>query len=277
MQESFRNDKKTLYLVSTPIGNLKDITYRAVEILSNVEVIFAEDTRTSMRLLSHYNIKTKMKSYHEHNKLEKENDVLWYLENGFDVALISDAGTPGISDPGFEIANKVIEKGFNVSSIPGATASMTALVSSGLKMQPNLFLGFLPRKESEITLFLNKYLTVDATLIFYESPFRIDKTINYLFEILGDRRVVIARELTKIYETFIRTTLKEAIKIEFINKGEYVILVEGFIQEESNLSVIDLFVKYQKLGLDDMTNMKLIAKELGISKREVYDKIKTNK
>ncbi|WP_026392062.1 16S rRNA (cytidine(1402)-2'-O)-methyltransferase [Haploplasma modicum] len=277
MQESFRNDKKTLYLVSTPIGNLKDITYRAVEVLSNVEVIFAEDTRTSMRLLSHYNIKTKMKSYHEHNKLEKENDVLWYLENGFDVALISDAGTPGISDPGFEIANKVIEKGFNVSSIPGATASMTALVSSGLKMQPNLFLGFLPRKESEITLFLNKYLTVDATLIFYESPFRIDKTINYLFEILGDRRVVIARELTKIYETFIRTTLKEAIKIEFINKGEYVILVEGFIQEESNLSVIDLFVKYQKLGLDDMTNMKLIAKELGISKREVYDKIKTNK
>jgi 16S rRNA (cytidine1402-2'-O)-methyltransferase len=277
MQESFRNDKKTLYLVSTPIGNLKDITYRAVEILSNVEVIFAEDTRTSMRLLSHYNIKTKMKSYHEHNKLEKENDVLWYLENGFDVALISDAGTPGISDPGFEIANKVIEKGFNVSSIPGATASMTALVSSGLKMQPNLFLGFLPRKESEITLFLNKYLTVDATLIFYESPFRIDKTINYLFEILGDRRVVIARELTKIYETFIRTTLKEAIKMEFINKGEYVILVEGFIQEESNLSVIDLFVKYQKLGLDDMTNMKLIAKELGISKREVYDKIKTNK
>lgn len=277
MQESFRNDIKTLYLVSTPIGNLKDITYRAVEILSNVEVIFAEDTRTSMRLLSHYNIKTKMKSYHEHNKLEKENDVLWYLENGFDVALISDAGTPGISDPGFEIANKVIEKGFNVSSIPGATASMTALVSSGLKMQPNLFLGFLPRKESEITLFLNKYLTVDATLIFYESPFRIDKTINYLFEILGDRRVVIARELTKIYETFIRTTLKEAIKMEFINKGEYVILVEGFIQEESNLSVIDLFVKYQKLGLDDMTNMKLIAKELGISKREVYDKIKTNK
>jgi 16S rRNA (cytidine1402-2'-O)-methyltransferase len=277
MQESFRNDKKTLYLVSTPIGNLKDITYRAVEVLSNVEVIFAEDTRTSMRLLSHYNIKTKMKSYHEHNKLEKENDVLWYLENGFDVALISDAGTPGISDPGFEIANKVIEKGFNVSSIPGATASMTALVSSGLKMQPNLFLGFLPRKESEITLFLNKYLTVDATLIFYESPFRIDKTINYLFEILGDRRVVIARELTKIYETFIRTTLKEAIKMEFINKGEYVILVEGFIQEESNLSVIDLFVKYQKLGLDDMTNMKLIAKELGISKREVYDKIKTNK
>lgn len=277
MQESFRNDKKTLYLVSTPIGNLKDITYRAVEVLSNVEVIFAEDTRTSMRLLSHYNIKTKMKSYHEHNKLEKENDVLWYLENGFDVALISDAGTPGISDPGFEIANKVIEKGFNVSSIPGATASMTALVASGLKMQPNLFLGFLPRKESEITLFLNKYLTVDATLIFYESPFRIDKTINYLFEILGDRRVVIARELTKIYETFIRTTLKEAIKMEFINKGEYVILVEGFIQEESNLSVIDLFVKYQKLGLDDMTNMKLIAKELGISKREVYDKIKTNK
>lgn len=277
MQESFRNDKKTLYLVSTPIGNLKDITYRAVEVLSNVEVIFAEDTRTSMRLLSHYNIKTKMKSYHEHNKLEKENDVLWYLENGFDVALISDAGTPGISDPGFEIANKVIEKGFNVSSIPGATASMTALVSSGLKMQPNLFLGFLPRKESEITLFLNKYLTVDATLIFYESPFRIDKTINYLFEILGDRKVVIARELTKIYETFIRTTLKEAIKMEFINKGEYVILVEGFIQEESNLSVIDLFVKYQKLGLDDMTNMKLIAKELGISKREVYDKIKTNK
>lgn len=277
MQESFRNDKKTLYIVSTPIGNLKDITYRAVEVLSNVEVIFAEDTRTSMRLLSHYNIKTKMKSYHEHNKLEKENDVLWYLENGFDVALISDAGTPGISDPGFEIANKVIEKGFNVSSIPGATASMTALVSSGLKMQPNLFLGFLPRKESEITLFLNKYLTVDATLIFYESPFRIDKTINYLFEILGDRRVVIARELTKIYETFIRTTLKEAIKMEFINKGEYVILVEGFIQEESNLSVIDLFVKYQKLGLDDMTNMKLIAKELGISKREVYDKIKTNK
>ena len=273
-QVSFKNSKKTLYLVSTPIGNLEDITYRAISTLNSVSIVFAEDTRTSSILFKHYNINTKMISYHEHEKYDKIDLVLNYLKNGEDVALISDAGTPGISDPGFELVLKVIEQGFNVVSIPGATASITALTSSGLLMQPHLFVGFLPRKTNEIKFELNKYINLKATLIIYESPFRVKNTLKLLHEVYGNRKVVLARELTKLFETITRTTLLESLDLEINTKGEYVILVEGYIEEEIKLSIEELYEKYDNEGYKEKVIFEKIAKDLNISKKDVYQKIK---
>lgn len=277
MQQTFRNNKNTLYIVSTPIGNLSDITYRAVEILKEVKVVFAEDTRTSKILFDHYSINTPLESYYEFNKLTKIENVIKYLEDGYDVALISDAGTPGISDPGFELTEKVVEKGFNVTSVPGATASMAALTSSGLLMQPHLFIGFLPRKDNRIIEVLSSYKELDTTLIIYESPFRVANTLKVLYEYLGNRKIVLARELTKIYETFIRTTLKEAVLMDHITKGEYVILVSGNNEEKPKLSIEELYDIYMTEDIEEKEVLRMIAKDLGISRREVYTKLKTNK
>ena len=274
MQVSFRNDKKTLYLVSTPIGNLEDITFRAVKTLQEVAVIFAEDTRVTSKLLNHYNISKELITYHDHNRHDGAKRVIELLEEGLDVALVSDAGTPGISDPGYELVNYVIEAGFNVVSIPGASASITALTSSGLKMEPHLFVGFLPRKNSEIKSELEKILEVEATLIFYESPFRVKDTLNHLLDVLGDRKVAISRELTKMFETVIRTTLSEAITMEHDTRGEYVIIVEGYIKKESNKTIEELYLKYKDLELSEKDVFKKISLELGVSKRDVYQKIK---
>ena len=274
MQVSFRNDKKTLYLVSTPIGNLEDITFRAIKTLQEVAVIFAEDTRVTSKLLNHYNISKELITYHDHNRHDGAKRVIELLEEGLDVALVSDAGTPGISDPGYELVNYVIEAGFNVVSIPGASASITALTSSGLKMEPHLFVGFLPRKNSEIKSELQKILEVEATLIFYESPFRVKDTLNHLLDVLGDRKVAISRELTKMFETVIRTTLSEAITMEHDTRGEYVIIVEGYIKKESNKTIEELYLKYKDLELSEKDVFKKISLELGVSKRDVYQKIK---
>lgn len=274
MQVSFRNDKKTLYLVSTPIGNLEDITFRAIKTLQEVAVIFAEDTRVTSKLLNHYNISKELITYHDHNRHDGAKRVIELLEEGLDVALVSDAGTPGISDPGYELVNYVIEAGFNVVSIPGASASITALTSSGLKMEPHLFVGFLPRKNSEIKSELEKILEVEATLIFYESPFRVKDTLNHLLDVLGDRKVAISRELTKMFETVIRTTLSEAITMEHDTRGEYVIIVEGYTKKESNKTIEELYLKYKDLELSEKDVFKKISLELGVSKRDVYQKIK---
>ncbi|MDY0277068.1 MAG: 16S rRNA (cytidine(1402)-2'-O)-methyltransferase [Acholeplasma sp.] len=273
-QVSFKNKKPTLFLVSTPIGNLDDITYRAVYTLKSVNICFAEDTRTTGILFKHYDIKTKLASYHEHQKYEKINEVLNYLENGEDVALVSDAGTPGISDPGFELVGEVIKAGFYVVSIPGAVAGITALTSSGLQMQPHLFLGFLPRKESEIVSLLENYQDLNVTLIIYESPHRVSKTISYLHEVFGNKKIVIARELTKIYETFIRTSLDEAINIEYNNKGEYVLIIENEVIVNTNKTIEELYQEYKDKYLDEKELFKVIATRLNISKKEVYRKLK---
>lgn len=277
MQVSFREKKPTLYIVSTPIGNLEDITLRALNILKEVTVVFAEDTRKSKLLFNHYNINTKLLSYYEERKYEKIDDVLKYLNEGLDIALISDAGTPGISDPGFELINKVIENGYYVVSIPGATASIAALTTSGLLMQPHLFIGFLPRKQSEINAVLNKYLTLEATLIFYESPHRVAKTLEYLYQVYGNRKVVLARELTKMFETIIRTDLKQARDLEINIKGEYVILVEGYIKDSiENPNIVEFVNKYINQGYTEKEAMKKASIELNISRREVYSEYKIN-
>lgn len=276
MQQTFKNNKNTLFLVSTPIGNLEDITFRAINTLKDSVVVFAEDTRKSKVLFEKYNINTKLISYHEHEKYEKRDLVLSYLEKG-NVSLISDAGTPLISDPGFELVNYVLDNNFNVSSIPGASASITALTSSNLLALPHLFIGFLPRKKTEIINKLEEFKEVKATLIFYESPYRVLNTLKLMYEVYGNRLVTIARELTKIHETFIRTNLKNAINIDHIKKGEYVILVEGYTEEEINLSITELYNKYIKEGYREKVVFDKISKDLNISKREIYKEIKIDK
>jgi len=270
-------NKASLFIVSTPIGNLADITFRAVETLKNVEIIFAEDTRVSGVLLKKYDIKTKLDSYYEHNKMLKINKVLSFLEDGKNVALISDAGTPGVSDPGFELICEVIKKGFNVTSIPGAFAGICALVTSGIEIQPHLFIGFLPKKENEKKKILEEYKMLKASLIIYESPFRINKTIKLLHTILGNRKVSLSREITKLYETIYRDNLEDAVKREYVQKGEYVIIVEGYkkIKNEINdIEILKFYKKYLKEGYSDKESLLKVAENFNISKNKIYKILK---
>lgn len=275
MQKSFKEDKATLYVVATPIGNLKDITLRAIDILNEVDYILAEDTRTSSVLLSHYNIKKRVMSYHEFNKMDQENQIISDLNEGKHIALISDAGTPGISDPGYEIIQRVIEEGFYVVSIPGASAILAALVTSGLVIQPFTFIGFLPRKLSEQKEVLKQYISRSETLVIYESPLRIQKTLQTLYDVLGNRRLSIARELTKAFETIIRTTLSEATTMEMNLKGEYVIIIEG--NQETDKPMLDIKSHYLELikeGYPSKEAMKIVATKHNVPKNEVYRMVK---
>ncbi len=275
MQKSFKESKPTLYVVSTPIGNLKDMTLRAIDILNEVDYILAEDTRTSSVLLSHYHIKKPMVSYHEFNKLDQENKIISDLHEGKNIALISDAGTPGISDPGYEIIKKVIEEGFHVVSIPGASAILTALVTSGLIIQPFTYLGFLPRKASDQSDTLSLYINRKETLVIYESPQRITKTLQTIYEVLGNRKIAIARELTKAFETIIRTDLKDAITLEMNPKGEYVIIVEGSNEtSKPQLDVKSHYLELIKEGYASKDAMKIVATKHNIPKNEVYRIVK---
>ena len=215
-----------LFIVSTPIGNLRDITYRAIEVLNNVQLIAAEDTRHSKKLLSHYNISTPMISYFEHNRFKRIPKIIERLNQGEDIALITDAGTPGISDPAYKLIRESIMNNIIIESIPGASASLAALVSSGLPTDKFLFEGFLPVKKGRRKK-INSVKDVEATLIYYESPKRIQRTLKHLLEELGDRPAVVARELTKIHEEIKRGTLSELL-LYFTTKppkGECVILI----------------------------------------------------
>lgn len=276
MQKSFKDSKSTLYVVSTPIGNLKDISYRAVEILNEVDMILAEDTRTSSTLLNHYQIKKQMISYHEFNKDEKESQIIHLLDEGKNLALISDAGTPGINDPGYEIIKKVIESGYHVVSIPGASALLAAIVTSGLVIQPFTFLGFLPRKQAEMKKTIQDYLNRKETLVIYESPMRVAKTLQIIYSVLGDRNISIARELTKTFETIIRTTLSEALEIEHNTKGEYVLVIEGELhyQEHFSESISEHVQKLIQTGESEKDAMKHVSVLRGIPKSKVYQAYK---
>ena len=279
MQKSFKDKKPTVFIVSTPIGNLADMTYRAVEVLKSVDVIFAEDTRNSGILLKHYHIQTQMTSYHEFNKTQKTKEAIHRLNQGQDIALISDAGTPGISDPGHVLIAETIKHGFYVVAIPGASATLTALVGSGLSMQPHTFIGFLPRKKSEAKALLQSYEPYHETLIFYESPMRIEQTLNMMYDVFGNRLVTLARELTKTFETYIRTSLKEALQLEHVKKGEYVIVVEGNHIEQTfdDLPIHDHVMMFIREGLSEKDAMKRVASLRKISKSEVYKVFKINK
>lgn len=271
----------TLYLCATPIGNLGDMTPRVVETLRSVDVIAAEDTRNSIKLLNHFEIHTPMTSYHEYNKVEKARQLVGQLLNGQDIALITDAGTPAISDPGEVLVQMCHESGVNVTSLPGAAACITALTLSGLSTRRFCFEGFLPADKKEKKLVLQDLKEETRTMILYEAPHHLVRTLEELYEVLGQRRITLCRELTKRFETVFPTTLEEALAYyeKEEPRGEYVLVLEGksfaqMRQEEintwENMSIEEHMAYYEAKGLDNKSAMKQVAKDRGVGKREIY-------
>lgn len=270
-----------LYLCATPIGNLEDITLRVLRTLEEVDLIAAEDTRNSIKLLNHFEIKTPMTSYHEFNKIEKAYQLVDKMKSGLNVALITDAGTPGISDPGEDLVRICYESGIEVTSLPGAAACITALTLSGLPTRRFAFEAFLPREKKERQTILASLEKETRTIILYEAPHHLKKTLEELHEVLGDRPLTLCRELTKRYETAFQTTLSGAISYYQENepKGEFVLVIQGKLQEEliqeeqkawKELSLEEHMAHYENQGISRKDAMKLVAKDRGISKREVY-------
>jgi len=262
----------TLYLIATPIGNLEDITLRALRILREVDVIACEDTRQTQKLLHHYGLDKRTISYHEHNEALRAPELVAQLESGANVALVSDAGTPLVSDPGYRLVVKAIERGVQVVPIPGASAVMAALAASGLPTDTFQFLGFLPARSSQRRKFLAGLKEASATLIFFEAPHRIRETLADIAEVLGPRPVVLARELTKIHEQFLRGTAEELLRSPLPQKGEFTVLIgkasSGSREEE--MPAAEAVEERVRAGMDRMDAIKAVAKERGLSKREVY-------
>ncbi len=259
-----------LYFVGTPIGNLKDISFRAIQVLKEVDEIACEDTRHSLGLLNAYEIKKPLVSYHKFNEKESGEKLIEKLKEGKNVALITDAGMPVISDPGNVLVNMLIENGLEFTVIPGACAFVSALILSGLDSAKFCFLGFVPQKSSERKEFLEKYKSLDMTLIFYSAPHDIKKDIESIYSVFGDRRAVAVKEITKLHESAEHFFLKDGLTKE--PKGEYVLLVEGGKSQNKNLSLtekehIDLYIKQ---GYDKKEALKLVAKERGVSKSSLY-------
>lgn len=271
----------TLYLCATPIGNLEDMTFRAVRMLEEVDLIAAEDTRNSIKLLNHFEIKTPMTSYHEFNKYDKAKVLVAKLLEGQNIALITDAGTPGISDPGEELVKQCHEAGITVTSLPGACACVNGLVISGLPTRRFCFEAFLPTDKKERARVLEELKTETRTIVLYEAPHRLVRTLEELLEQLGNRRLTICRELTKKHETVFRTTLEEAVAYytEQEPKGECVLVIEGvsfeaLAEEErkqwEEMSIAEHVEFYMSRDMDKKAAMKQVAVDRGISKREVY-------
>lgn len=270
-----------LYLCATPIGNLEDITYRVLRILKEVDLIAAEDTRNSIKLLNHFEIKTPMTSYHEYNKYEKGRYLVEQMQEGKNIALITDAGTPGISDPGEELVAMCYETGISVTSLPGPAACITALTISGLPTRRFSFEAFLPSDKKERAVILEELKRETRTIILYEAPHRLVKTLEELSEKLGDRKIALCRELTKKHETVFRGSLLEAVSWYKENppKGECVMVLEGRSREEmeqearqqwEDMPLQAHMEHYMSQGIDKKEAMKLVAKDRGISKRDVY-------
>lgn len=275
-QKSYDNTP-TLYIVPTPIGNLDDITIRAINILKSVDVIFSEDTRITLNLLNHFEIKKHLVSMYKFNENESSYKMLEYLKNGKNVALVSDRGTPILSDPGNISTKKVIDQGFNVVSLPGATAAIPALTSSGLDASKFLFYGFLSHKKNKRIDELNLIKSLKYTIIFYEAPHRIIEMLNDLLFIFGNRKISISREISKKYEEIYRGFLVDVINELDVTKGEFVIVVEGKdeVVDISNLSSIkEEYDDYIKIGINEKDAIKKIAKNRKIPKNEVYREIK---
>lgn len=270
--------KGKLYLVATPIGNLEDITLRALKVLKEVDLIAAEDTRHTLGLLNHFEISKPLISYYKETEKSRSPILLEKLLNGTNIALVSDAGTPGISDPGEEIVKEAIKENIEIIPIPGACAFVNALIASGMNTKEFSFIGFLSsnKKEKKEKLEELKYDT--KTLIFYESPHRLENTLKIMQEILGDRKIVLARELTKIHEEFIRGTLSTVIEQIVDIKGEFVVLLEGNSTSKQQKQILDLnklsleehYKYYEKKGMDKKNIVKQIAKDRNVSKNEIY-------
>lgn len=270
-----------LYLCATPIGNLEDITLRVLRTLKEVDLIAAEDTRNSIKLLNHFEIHTPMTSYHEYNKYDKGKELIALLQQGKNIALITDAGTPGISDPGEELVKMCVEAGTEVTSLPGASACITALTISALNSRRFAFEAFLPSGKKERQILLRNLTRETRTLIFYEAPHHLKRTLEELYGAFGNRRLTICRELTKKYETVFRTDLGQAIMYYKTEepRGEYVLVMEGRKPEElqkeqqevwQDLSLNEHIELYEEQGLSHKEAMRLVAKDRGTSRRDVY-------
>lgn len=270
-----------LYLCATPIGNLQDITPRVLEALQNADLIAAEDTRNSMKLLNHFDIHTSMTSYHEYNKVEKAYTLIERLQEGKNVALITDAGTPAISDPGEVLVKMCQEAGIRVTSLPGPAACITALTLSGLSTRRFCFEGFLPPDKKEKARILEECGRESRTMIFYEAPHHLKRTLQELYDALGERKITLCRELTKKFEEVMPTTFRGAIAFYKENdpRGEYVLVIEGKSLKEKEeearaawqeLSVPEHVKRYEDQGMDHKEAMKRAAKDRGVSKRDIY-------
>ena len=272
----------TLYLCATPIGNLEDITYRVLRTLKEVDLIAAEDTRNSIRLLNHFEIKTPMTSYHEYNKIDKAYQLVAKMREGKNIALITDAGTPGISDPGEDIVRICYEEGIPVTSLPGAAACITALTMSGLPTRRFVFEAFLPKDKKEHQAVLEELKTETRTIIIYEAPHHLVRTLQELSDTLGgDRRLTICRELTKRHEEKLQMTLTDSLSYYEVNepRGEYILIIAGRSREEMKkeeqagweaLSLEEHMAHYESQGIDRKEAMKRVAKDRGVSKRDIY-------
>lgn len=271
-----------LYLCATPIGNLKDMTPRVIETLKQVDVIAAEDTRNSVRLLSAFEIHTPMTSYHEYNKVEKAKVLIAKMQAGENIALITDAGTPAISDPGEVLVQMCQEAGIVVTSLPGPAACITALTLSGLPTRRFCFEGFLPTDKKERREILRELQQESRTIILYEAPHHLIKTLTELLETLGERKITLCRELTKKFETVLPTTMGAALKKYDVEepRGEYVLVIAGKSREEKkqesiaeweSMTIEEHMAYYEKDGMDSKTAMKQVAKDRGVGKREIYD------
>jgi 16S rRNA (cytidine1402-2'-O)-methyltransferase len=267
----------TLYIVATPIGNLEDITQRAIRILGEVDLIACEDTRHTRKLLNHFGINTKTISYHEHNEAKRAPELLRELEQGSNIAVVSDAGTPGISDPGFRIVRLCVERGISIVPVPGPSAFICALVASGFPTDEFFFAGFLPARKNQRRAKLNQLSAIDSTLVFYEAPHRIAETLKDARDVLGERKAVIARELTKLHEEIRHGTLSE-LTTHFGSdnraRGEMVLVIDRTVlakdQGKSEENIVELVGQLESEGMDSRAALKQAAKRLGISRDEAY-------
>lgn len=271
----------TLYLCATPIGNLEDITFRVLNTLKSVDLIAAEDTRNSIKLLNHFDIKVPMTSYHEYNKIDKAKVLVQKMQEGTNIALITDAGTPGISDPGEELVKQAYEAGITVTSLPGPAACITALTLSGLETRRFAFEAFLPTDKKERKQVLSEMERETRTVILYEAPHRLKKTLAELFQVLGDRKITLCKELTKKHENAFLTTISQAMTYYEKNdpRGEYVLVIQGKSQQQvveeeqkkwEEITIEEHMDIYLSKGMAKKEAMKAVAKDRGISKREVY-------
>lgn len=272
MSQKSYNDEASLYLIPTPIGNLDDITVRSLKTLETVDLLLCEDTRETGKLMKKFNIKKRLVSCHEYNESDMVDYVIKCLDDNMNIGLVTDQGTPIISDPGFIVAREIIKKGYNVISLPGATAFVPALTSSGINPSPFLFYGFLSAKDSKQKKELEELKSLKYTMIFYEAPHRIRKTLSNMLEVMGDRNISISREISKIHEEIYRNKISNLIDISDTMKGELVLVVEGNLDivDYSDLSIIEHVNLYVDDGMNVKEAIKLVAKERNIAKSIVY-------
>lgn len=272
MSQKSYNDEASLYLIPTPIGNLDDITVRSLKTLETVDLLLCEDTRETGKLMKKFNIKKRLVSCHEYNESDMVDYVIKCLDDNMNIGLVTDQGTPIISDPGFIVAREIIKKGYNVISLPGATAFVPALTSSGINPSPFLFYGFLSAKDSKQKKELEELKSLKYTMIFYEAPHRIRKTLSNMLEVMGDRNISISREISKIHEEIYRDKISNLIDISDTMKGELVLVVEGNLDiiDYSDLSIIEHVNLYVDDGMNVKEAIKLVAKERNIAKSIVY-------